>query len=207
MRMYKWILPAVFVALFGVQARAQDYRSDVAVQGYGTFQKPDAVGLGVTDRATYAGGFLASYRYHFNHISALEVNYGYTRFAQRYSSTIGEEVVQANVHEASIAYVLTPHDFWDGKLRPFVLAGTGALIFSPTNNPGGSVSGTFVQDRSMLLYGGGVDYFPLSDHKRFGFRIGYRGLVYKAPGFDVPGLNTEAITNLAEPYAGIVFRF
>jgi hypothetical protein len=200
----KWVLPVALVALFGVGARGQsyeNYHSDAAVQGFGAFQKPDAVGLGVTDKATYAGGFLASYRYHFNHLSALEVNYGFTKFSQRYSTALGPERVQADVHEASLAYVLTPHSFYDGKLRPFVLAGTGALFFRPTNG------GAFVQDRAAFLYGGGVDYFPLSDHKRFGLRLGYRGLVYRAPSFDVPGLNTEAVTNLAEPYAGIVFRF
>jgi len=203
----KWILPVVLVVLFGMQAWGQNYRSDAAVQGFGAFQKPDAIGLGVEDKATYSGGFLASYRYHFNHFSALEVNYGYSRFAQRYTTASGNAAIQANVNEASLAYVLTPHSFADGKLKPFALAGVGALIFDPTNNTGGSVAGSFVQDRSAFLYGGGVDYFPLSGHDRFGLRLGYRGLVYKAPSFDVPGLNTEAITNLAEPYAGIVFRF
>jgi hypothetical protein len=38
-------------------------------------------------------------------------------------------------------------------------------------------------------------------------RAEYRGLVYKAPSFNLAGLNTDSWTQIAQPSAGIVFRF
>ncbi len=206
MTLQRWLLPVVFAALLGLPARAQDLKSTVALSGTGNFQHPEATGLSVTDRATKAGGFLASYRYQFNHLSGLEVSYGYTRFTQRYTLPSGSARVQANTHETTLAWVVTPREFRDGRVRPYLLAGTGLLIFSPTGNPGGSVPGALVQDRAVFLYGAGVDITP-AENQHFGLRLGYRGLLYKAPSFELGSLATGALTHMAEPQVGILFRF
>jgi len=55
-----------------------------------------------------------------------------------------------------------------------------------------------------FLYGGGADYRL---RKAFALRVQYRGLIYKAPDFDVPSLYTGVNGHMAEPSAGIVFKF
>lgn len=203
------LLAFAFAALLASTAAAQDRHHDVALLGAGAFQAPDAIGHGITDRASQAGAFLASYRYHVNRWSAFEVNYGYTRFSQRYTlgGSGGPLAVQANLHEASLAVVFTPPALADERLRPYLLSGLAALVFSPTENPGGSLPGAQDQSRAAWLYGGGIDLVPAPAASWFALRVGYRGLLYKAPSFEQTTLATSAVTHLAEPVVGLVFRF
>jgi hypothetical protein len=81
------------------------------------------------------------------------------------------------------------------------------------------VQTSILADRRTLiafLYGGGLDYrifssiplirrYPASEH--LALRLQYRGLVYKAPDFNISGLFTGAYGHLAEPSAGIVIQF
>ena len=90
------------------------------------------------------------------------------------------------------------------KLKPFLLAGSGALVFDPRNGTGTSIAGAQRQAKAAFLYGGGVDY-DLTHH--LALRAEYRGLVYKTPDFNVPALNADKVTHLAQPSAGIVIRF
>jgi len=188
-------------ALFAVPASAQDAsHSEVAVNFTGNFQA-QAEGFGVTDRASDTGGALAVYRYHFNKWSAIEVNYSYARFSQSYSPS-GGSITQANAQEFTLAYVNSLGTKPSLRVRPFVEAGTGGVFFSPVA-AGSTVSG-LTQDRAALLIGAGADWRAF---RRVSLRLGYRGLVYKAPDFSVPAQGTNATTILSEPYAGIVIRF
>jgi opacity protein-like surface antigen len=85
-----------------------------------------------------------------------------------------------------------------------VLAGVGALVFDPTGNAGGFLSGAQSQARAAFVYGGGADY-ELTKH--FMLRAEYRGFVYERPDFDLATLHSGATTHTAQPSAGIVFRF
>jgi opacity protein-like surface antigen len=98
--------------------------------------------------------------------------------------------------------VTVPHRIF--RLNPYVLAGTGALIFDPTGNSGGFVSGASSQTKLAFLYGGGADY-DLSRH--FILRAEYRGYVYGRPDFGLGAVRSGATTHSAQPSAGIVFRF
>jgi len=81
---------------------------------------------------------LLSYRYHFNRWLAADASYGYARNTQQNFTSSSQFGVQANVHQATGALVVTaPHRIF--RLAPYVLAGTGALVFDPTGNAGGSV--------------------------------------------------------------------
>jgi opacity protein-like surface antigen len=140
-----------------------------------------------------------NYRYHFNRWSAVEGNYGNTLFSQVYNSGT---VTQARVQEATFAYVFTFGVDREARFHPFLEAGTGALFFSPTI--AGSTAPAVSQNRPVLLYGGGVQY-KLTH--RFSVQAGYRGLIYTAADFSVPTQVTNAKTNMAEPYAGVSFRF
>ena len=184
-------------------AIAQEGRwQEISVQGTGFFTK-DSSGNGINQHATDTGGFLLSYRYHFNRWLAADASYGYARNTQQNFNSSGPLSVQANVHQATGALVVTaPHRIF--RLAPYVLAGTGALVFDPTGNAGGSVFGAQSQSEAAFVYGGGADY-DLSRH--FTLRAEYRGFVYGRPDFDLAALHSGTTTHTAQPSAGIVLRF
>jgi opacity protein-like surface antigen len=90
------------------------------------------------------------------------------------------------------------------RLQPFVLGGGGALVFDPTSNAGGTFAGATRQTRGAFVYGGGADY---SIMRHVSLRAEYRGYVYKGPDFNLTSLNTDSWTHIAQPSAGVVFRF
>ena len=180
---------------------AQDGRSEISLQGTGFFTK-DSDNNGIQNQATQSGGFLIGYRHGLNRWLAAEANYGYSRNTQIYAAGFASARVQSNVHEITGAAVVRLPQF--ARLHPFVLGGGGVLVFDPTNNASASLVGASTQTRGTFLYGAGVDY-SLSTH--LALRGEYRGLVYKVPDFDVPGLNPDSWTHVAQPSAGIVFRF
>jgi opacity protein-like surface antigen len=208
----KLVVAAVFAILLSAPgAMAQEGRwqeigeghwQEISVQGTGFFTK-DSSGNGINQRATDTGGFLLSYRYHFNRWLAADASYGYARNTQQNFTSSGPLSVQANVHQATGALVVSvPRRIF--RMNPYVLAGTGALIFDPTGNPGGFVAGATSQAKLAFLYGGGADY-ELSKH--FILRAEYRGYVYGRPDFGLNALHSGATTHSAQPSAGIVFRF
>ena len=190
----------VFLSTFG--AAAQESRSEVSLQGTGFFTQ-DTNGQGISRTTTNTGGFLVGYRYHINRWLAAEANYGYDRDTQKYFSTGGLSRVQSDVDTATAAAVISL-PFRISRLNPYVLGGGGSLVFHPTGNAGGFLSGADTQAQGAFLYGGGVDY-TLTRH--WSVRAEYRGYVYKDADFGVRALNTDSWTHTAQPSAGVVFRF
>jgi opacity protein-like surface antigen len=194
---------ASFALLLGVSAAAQEYRSEISLQGTGFLTK-DTTGQGTTDRATNTGGLLIGYRYNLTRWLAADAVYGYGRNTQQYFAPAGLSRIQANVHQATGGFVVrvpAPAKF---LISPYALAEGGALVFDPTGNALGSVPGAQRQATGVFAYGGGAD-LPLFRH--VALRAEYRGLVYSAPDFGLRELNTNTITHTAQPSAGIVFRF
>src|SRR5215471_12166438 len=197
------VMVASVALLLGLSAAAQESRSEISVQGTGFFTK-DTTGQGTTNRSTNSGGVLVGYRYNFNRWLAGEAVYGYNRNTQQFFTSSGLSRVQANVHEATggfVFHVPAPARF---RLSPYVLAEGGALVFDPTNNAFGTVSGAQRQTTGVFAYGGGAD-FPIVKH--VALRAEYRGLVYNAPDFGLSALNTNKITHTAQPSAGLVLHF
>lgn len=189
------------LALTSLNAVAQDIiRSEVSIEGTG-FITHDSSGNGVLDRATNTGGLLVGYRYNLHSWFAVEANYGYDRNTQMYfGNTLAR--VQSDIHQFTGSVVVKLP--WLGRFQPYALAGGGALVFEPTGNANGVFAGANQQTRGTFLYGLGADYV-LARH--LSLRAEYRGLVYKAPDFNLSKLNTGSWTNLSQPSAGIVFRF
>jgi len=196
------IMVAGFVILLTLGATAQESRSEVSLQGTGFFTQ-DTHGQGTSRTTTNTGGFLLGYRYHFNRWLSGEANYGYDRNTQKYFSTGGLSRVQSDVHTVTAAAVVNL-PFRISRLNPYILGGGGSLVFHPTGNAGGFVSGADTQAKGAFLYGGGVNY-DLTRH--WSLRAEYRGYVYKDADFGVKNLNTDNWTHTAQPSAGIVFRF
>jgi len=89
-------------------------------------------------------------------------------------------------------------------MRPYVLAGAGALVFDPTGNTGEFVSGEQRQARPAFVYGGGVDYRLV---RHIALRLEYRGFVYDRPDFGIATLSSNVTTHSSQPSAGLVFHF
>jgi opacity protein-like surface antigen len=196
------IMLASFVMLLAFGATAQESRSEISVQGTGFFTK-DSNGQGISRTTTDTGGFLLGYRYHFNRWLSGEANYGYDRDTQKYFSTGGFSRVQSDVHTLTAAAVINL-PFRIARLNPYVLGGGGSLVFHPTGNAGGFVSGADTQAKGAFLYGGGINY-ALTRH--WSLLAEYRGYLYKDADFGVRALNTDSWTHTAQPSAGIAFRF
>src|ERR1700732_2501249 len=198
---------AVVVAwfLFTSMALAQS-RSDVSINAVGIFVTQSS-GQQVTLAPTTSAGFLATYRHALKQRHALELNYAFTRNSQNYTVTdlSGNQSlnsIRSNVHEATADYVFTPRK--SARLSPFLLAGGGALIFSPVNNSNNTALGAATEAKGVFLDGGGADYRLLHN---IALRLQYRGLVYQAPDFNIFGYSTGTWQHTAEPSAGVVYRF
>lgn len=182
--------------LLSIQAFAQEdytrFKNDGAVQALGSFIT-DTTDNGVHQTATNSGGVLASYRLFLDHHNGIEVNYGYARNTQNYDQ-VG---VNTNSHEVTAAYVLR---FPQRRWSPFVLAGTGALIFDPR-----AFSGASTQARVAFVYGAGAD---VNLSNRLFLRAEYRGFLYNSPTYDMPALSgLDRVTHRAEPSIGFGWRF
>jgi opacity protein-like surface antigen len=193
------------VLLIASSAKAQEdgfMRHEVAVQGTGFFTK-DSQQNGTLEHATNTGGVLVNYRFHINGWLAAEASYGYDRNTQESFTPGGNFGIQANVHQATGGMVVNlPVSIH--RMRPYVLAGAGALVFNPTGNAGGFVSGAERQARAAFVYGGGVDYRLV---RHVALRLEYRGFVYERPDFGIAAFSPSLTTHTAEPSAGLVFHF
>jgi opacity protein-like surface antigen len=176
--------------------------SQITVQGTALITKDSTSDSTSTSReATKSGGLLVGYSYQFNKWAGAEGNYGYSRNMSNYFGSIGQTSVQANIHELTGSFVA--HIPVNARnVRPYALAGAGALIFDPTDRF--LVNGIARQTKATFVYGGGVN-FDLTHN--FGVRAEYRGLVFKVPDFTVDSLNLDKLTHLAQPSVGFFVRF
>src|SRR5215475_955881 len=200
-KMKKQILGVVTgLVLFATAAMAQvEQPSQISLQGTGLFTKDSNAGS-ATQRATDSGGLLVGYSYQFNKWAGLEGNYGYSRNTQNYFGSFGQSGVRTDFHEVLGSFVFhIPVRV--ANVRPYALAGGGALIFDPVDN---FSNGIDRQARGTFVYGGGANFDVT---RNFGIRAEYRGLVYKAPDFKVDALNLDKVTHLAQPSVGFYFRF
>jgi outer membrane immunogenic protein len=204
----KSVLSAVaFIFLFIASGFAQDFKSEFSVQGTANLPK-NSTNIDIPHDATKSGGFLVGYRYHLNSWFALQGDYGYTRDTQKYFDPFfGETDIQANIHQLTGEAVISAPS--SSRVRPYGLAGVGGLFFRPTD----SLNNNFIgigkgsgnnQTKPAFVYGGGVDF----DITRYmAFRAEYRGLLFKIPDFQLPGLASDNFTHIAQPSVGLVWRF
>lgn len=110
--MNRKLLVGVFLSIVWVAsgAMAQETASvpshEIGAQGTGFFTK-DSSENGISQHATDTGGFVLSYRYHFNNWLAADASYGYIRNTQQNFTSTGALNVQANVQQATGALVVT----------------------------------------------------------------------------------------------------
>ena len=195
------VMICTLVVLLSTGVIAQEIRSEVSVQATGFFTK-DMSGHGIRQSSSDSGGVIAGYRYHINRWLAADGNYGWSHIRQTFAATSGLAGIRSNVHEITGDLALTL-PFSIARLRPYVLAGTGVLIFDPHDTVGVAGSADS-QTQATFIYGAGVDY-GLTHH--IALRAAYRGFVYKTPDYGIRGLDLDQVTHTAEPSAGVVLRF
>jgi len=212
----KACLMSVALFLFTGIGRCQDNRYDIGLNAGAVFSKQSS-GNGTTLTPTKAGAFIATGRVRFTPRSSIEVNYGRVKNSQMYVSGGIDFRIQGLISEFTGAYVFS--FLQSDKLEPFVFGGGGVLVFNPSITQIDTIPssvGARRQTKPAFLYGAGVDYkvfsiLPIisksSLSSKVALRLQYRGLVYKAPSFDVQNLFTGAEGHMAEPSIGLVVKF
>jgi hypothetical protein len=174
---------------------------DGALSVFGQFSGTSN-GNGIQDKPTDSVGILATGRQSLHVWLGWELNYGYTRYAERFQAPTYGIQVQDNMHEVTGAYLVQGPTLPILGLQPFGAVGVGALIFLPTTVGGQRYN---QQTRVPILYEVGVNYPVLTSH--FGFRLQYRGLSYKTPDYNAEQTTTGARRQTSEPSVGAYFRF
>jgi opacity protein-like surface antigen len=204
----------VSLGLLVGSAQAQEgYKNEATVSAFGVFQQ-NTNGNGINQSGEYRPGVLATYRFYFTDHQGLEFDYGFARFNQQFAGVGSTPLnlaglglsgtslsVPADTHEGTLSYVYrfsTTH-----RLRPFVSAGTGVLVFNPQAFAFGNATGN-TDVAPDFVYSAGAD-FAVS--QRVSLRLGYRGHVFEAPGFGIDAIKTGSVAHLAEPFAGLSFHF
>jgi hypothetical protein len=214
------VLVTLFLLIsFGV---AQDGHFDFSLNAAAAFTNQSS-GNGIVQTATEGGGGFGSIRVKFNPKHSFAFNYGRYNNSQIYR-TFDDFHILASISEYSFAYMLTP--FHKGRFEPFVLAGTGALRFSPRSTwvilaplPGNIPNNIQIdlnarkQTQLVFVYGLGVDY-RIPSLSRLALRLQYRGFLYKDPDFKIDANSGNAVSfftgarsHMAEPSVGLAFRF
>jgi opacity protein-like surface antigen len=221
---------SAMVCLLASAASAQnyntDFRQEISTQGTGNFTSStndllsNITSSASNSQSTRSGGFLIGYRYHMARWFAVEGDYGFTRQTQNFfdpTNILNGSITSAlktNVHEITGAAVITAGP--RHRVRPYGLLGGGAILFRPVNAPVNQILGTIntlgfgpSETKPAFLYGAGVD---IGLNRFLAIRAEYRGLVFSAPGFQIPGisllgLSTPGITHMSQPSAGLVWRF
>lgn len=191
----------VTVAALTTTAFAQvEVPSQITFQGTGLITKSSTAD-GRSNDVTKTGGLLLGHSYQFSRWFGAEANYGYTRNTQNYTALAGQSSLETDFHEVTGA--LIAHLPVNARhIRPYALAGAGALVFNPTDRY--IIAGSERQTRGTFVYGGGAN---IDITNNFGVRAEYRGLVYKIPDFGVNNFNLDKFTHLAQPSVGFYFRF
>ena len=204
--MYRsWWKPSlIFAALlvastFAPSASAQSYlkNSEIGLSAFGQFTSSSS-GNGITVNPLDSLGGQATFRHVYTPWLGYEAGYGYTRFTDRYSSY--PFAVQHNTHEFEGSYLASAPAFL--LLKPFVLGGVSALLYSPTLNGGQNAS---AQARVALTFGVGADFPILTSH--FGMRVQYRGLYHQTPDYGQTIYDTGSWRLSSEPAVGAYFHF
>ena len=184
-----------------VPAHAQFYKlhnADIAVGGTGQFTTSITSQSQLNRQATTdSAGFLTTLRDHPLAFAGVEVNYGFTRFSERFTAPNSVRLanVASSMHEATGAYLFHPHF---RHLQPFIGVGGGALFFNP-------LQGSFSQTRAAGLFEIGLDVPTSNPH--LGFRVQGRSLDYRAPNFNRPALSSSRWVSTNEPSASVYIRF
>jgi opacity protein-like surface antigen len=198
--MKKTALLFVLLPFLAVAGYAQESRQDASLSVTGIFP-PYVYGNTVQQHASYGLGGLASYRYMLTPRSAVEGNYQYAQNGYTYVASFGNTHVHSRFQEVSAAYVF---NFNFRKFNPFIEGGVGGFFFSPIISNGTNLDAK--RNTSIgALYGAGIAY---EISPSFDIRAEYRGIIVKAPSFNLSTYKTNRwYPTISDPTIGVAYHF
>jgi outer membrane immunogenic protein len=208
-RMKKLALFFCLLPALTLLGRAQEMRQDVSLSGMLTIQQyvEGSAPNNVRAKATLGPGMLLSYRFQLTPNGAIEANYSYSRYTEKFTDsqyeypTIQYVRVLTSVQEATFGYVRTiPFK----KFNPFVEAGGGMLFFSPLGGIKTTAYDTEMEESLMGFLGGGIAY-ELST--RWDLRMAYRGYVAHPQTFGLKQFDTGRYEIISQPFIGFAYHF
>jgi len=198
------VLLTIAVLLLTGTGLAQATHYDVAAT-VGPFISKQSTGNGTILTPTNSGGLVATGRWRLTKRFSVGANFARTKNSQLYFVSPDTYRIQGPVTEFGGAAFFS---FLERKkFEGFVFGGMSALIFTPKTTVIDGVASSLPaisQTRPAPVYGLGVDYHVW---RRFAVRVQYRGLFYRTPTFNLPNFFTGAYGHMAEPTAGLVFKF
>ena len=199
----KLYVSSAALLLATIPASAQFYKihdADIAVGGTGQFTTSLTSQSNLPHESTTdSAGFLVSFSEHPVSFAGIQINYGFSKFSERFSNSGGASLadIPVDAHEATGAYLFHPHF---RHLQPFIGVGGGVLVFDPS-----PMNGVTSQLRGTGLFEIGTDIPTSNPH--LGFRIQGRSLQYRAPNFQNAGISSSRWVATNEPSASVYFRF
>jgi outer membrane immunogenic protein len=208
--MKKSLLLLCLLPMLAGIGRAQDEgaRQDINLSGIGVIQPyvSQSKAPFVKQNSTLGAGLYVGYRYLITPNGALEANYSYSRFTNKFTTAYGAASarVYTSMQEASFAYVRT---FQFKKFNPFLEGGGGLLFFSPIGRKTTSYD-TELTKEPTVLFGGGVAY-ELSPS--WDLRVQYRGQIFNTTDFGLThtpnNFNISRRYIVSEPAIGFAYHF
>jgi opacity protein-like surface antigen len=186
-----------------LSAHAQESRQDVSISATGNIP-PQVNGRGAQVNADMALGALASYRFMLTPRSALEANYGYTQYNSYLTSTSFRRYqVNTRQQEITFGYVYSRNY---RSYNPYAEVGVGVIAFSPIRDFNTQSLDAKRQMSIGGFFGAGLAY---EISPSYDIRIGYRGLLAKAPSFKLESDNfsTGRYEVISSPTLGIAYHF
>ncbi|MDE1163177.1 MAG: hypothetical protein PW792_14735 [Acidobacteriaceae bacterium] len=223
------VTATAMLALSAGTAHAQWWKlnnGNVAVGGTGQFNtiltdSPRSVAATTSNNApvtvlnqrqdtTWSAGFIGSLQFHPVSWAGVEVNYGFTRYQERYSFNYAGTAARQSVavpvdyHEATAGYLIHPKHI---PFQPYVVVGGGAIDFNPHGNAVNAKDVTYgsAQWRGAGLLEAGFD-LP-THNKHIGFRISGRSLYYRSPNFQTAAISTRSWRVTTEPAVSVFYKF
>jgi len=187
-------------------AQDQGSRQDINLSFMGVIQ-PYVASTGtntVKQTSTLGAGLYLGYRYLLTPNGAVEANYSYSHFTNKFFSVPASARVYTGMQEATAAYVRT---FPFKKFNPFLEGGGGLLFFTPIGTKTTSYD-TQQTYEPTILFGGGVAY-ELSPS--WDLRVQYRGQILNSTNFGLknPPNNFSVGRRyiMSQPAIGLAFHF
>jgi opacity protein-like surface antigen len=188
------------LSMLTVAGLAQESRQDISMSFVGTIQ-PIITGNNATQASTLGIGDLIEYRFMLNPSNALEANYEYSQFTQKYVTSFANARIHSRYQEASFEYI---HSFVYRKFNPFIGTGAGMFIFNPIDDTHTTDLAAKQTSTIGFLFGGGIAY-ELSPS--WDLRVEYRGTVVKDTEFGLGIYNTNRFYVIEQPAIGFAYHF
>ena len=158
----------------------------------------------VKQNSTLGAGLYLGYRYLLTPNGAVEANYSYSHFTDKFINSGANARVYTGLQEATFAYV---RSFTFKRFNPFIEGGGGLLFFTPIGTKTTSYDTEYTHELTVL-FGGGIAY-ELSPS--WDLRVQYRGQVVDATNFGLKNPPNDFTIGrryiMSQPAIGFAYHF